>query len=171
MRTDRTSRSIVVGRVAGLYGVKGWIKVYSFTQPRQNILKYSPWFLCGAGSRRAAAVAESRVHGKALIARLEGVTDRDAAAELVGTDILVDRDQLGDTEEGEFYWTDLVGLRVVTEDGREIGVVDHLLETGANDVLVVAGDRRRLVPFVMDQVIRQVDLENGTIIVAWDPDY
>lgn len=169
--TDRMSRSVVVGRVAGLYGVKGWIKVYSFTQPRQNILNYSPWLLRGAGSRRTAEVAEARAHGKALIARLQDVADRDAAAELVGADILVDRDQFADTEAGQFYWADLVGLRVVTEDGREIGVVDHLLETGANDVLVIAGDRRQMVPFVMDQVIKRVDLTNGAIVVDWDPDY
>ena len=106
-----------------------------------------------------------------MIALLGGVDDRDSAEKLVGAEILVDRDQFGDVERDEYYWADLVGTRVVTADDQDLGVVESLFETGANDVLVVQGDRRRLVPFLLGSVIQAVDLESGIIIADWDPDF
>jgi 16S rRNA processing protein RimM len=162
---------IEVGRISGLYGVRGWVKVYSHTEPRDNILEYSPWYLKIQGKWLPVEPVEGRLHGKGVVVRLDGCTDRDAAARLVGTDIAVHRDQLPETEEGEYYWNDLIGLRVVNTGGVELGQVDNLLETGANDVLVVKGDRERLIPYTPGEAVVKVDLEAGLLTVEWDPDF
>jgi 16S rRNA processing protein RimM len=114
---------------------------------------------------------EGRVHGKGIVALLEGCNDRDQAYALIGTDVGIRRDQLPATEDGEFYWADLVGMRVETTAGTMLGHVDHLFETGANDVMVVRGDRERLIPYHWGQVIREVDLEGRLIVVDWESDF
>jgi len=165
-----SSRWVVLGRVSGLFGVKGWVKVFSDTAPRENILGYSCWYLKRGGEWQPYDLLDGRRQGKAVVARLEGCNDRDQAAELIGTDIAIPRDRLPPTQAGEYYWTDLQGLRVETLDGIDLGKVDHLFETGANDVLVAKGDRQRLIPFI-DGVIDRVDLETGLIRVDWDPEF
>ena len=114
---------------------------------------------------------EARQHGKGVVARLADCIDRDQAQALTGREIGIARDELPAAQPGEYYWHDLQGLSVVTLAGEPLGTVDHLLETGANDVLVVEGERERLIPFVMDQVIVRVDLDKGEIQVDWDKDF
>ena len=162
---------VPVGRISGLFGVHGWVKVFSYTSPRENILAYSPWFLTDGGAGRSVELVAGRRHGKGIVARLQGLTERSAAAALMGTEIAVRRAQLGPLAHGHYYWADLEGLRVVHRDGTVLGRVDHLIETGANDVLVVAGERERLVPFVVDRVILEVDVEGGLIRVDWEPEF
>jgi 16S rRNA processing protein RimM len=145
--------------------------VYSYTQPRENIIQYQPWQLNQGGDWQPRQVAEGRRHGKGVIARLADCEDRDQAMLLMDSEIGIRRDQLAAPEPGEYYWNDLQGLEVVTEKGESLGRVDHLIETGANDVLVVRGDRERLIPFVMQQVVTRVDLDAGTIQVDWDKDF
>jgi 16S rRNA processing protein RimM len=117
-------------------------------------------------------VAAGRAHGKILVARLEGCDDRDAAEALVGYEIQVPRSRLpDDLAPGEYYWADLVGLRVETLGGVELGRIARLFETGANDVIVVEGKRERLLPYVWQQVVREVDLGAGVMRVDWDPDF
>ena len=165
-----TTQPVVLGRISGLFGVRGWVKVYSYTDPREAVLDYDRWLLSGTNGWREATVAEGQRHGKTIIARLDGCIDREQAAQLVGTEIAVPRDELPEAEQGRFYWSDLEGLRVVHRDGTELGRVAYLLETGANDVLVVDGEQERLIPFVMDKVILDVDLENDRIEVDWEWD-
>jgi 16S rRNA processing protein RimM len=165
------SKMVALGQVSGVFGVRGWVKVFSHTSPSSNILSYSPWYLGGDDGWEAFEVLEGQSHGKGLIVRLAGLQDREQAANLVGRVIAVDRAQLPEPEAGEYYWTDLQGLRVQTAEGVELGRVDHLFETGANDVLVVQGDRERLVPYIWGEVIRSVDLEAGLMVVDWDPDF
>jgi len=162
---------IVVGRIVGLHGVRGWVKVVAYTEPRQNILDYRPWYLDRAGTVEQVDPVAGREQGKSLIAQISGIEDRDAAAALIGANILVNRELFAQTGSDEYYWSDLIGLRVMTTDGVTLGVVDSLLETGANDVLVVSGNRRRLIPFVTDDVVKCVDLAAGTITVDWDPEF
>jgi len=162
---------VVVGRVAGLYGVRGWIKVLSYTEPRKNILGYRPWYLERADVIEQIDLAAGREQGKGLVAQVAGIEDRDVAAGLIGANILVNRDLFAQTGSNEYYWRDLVGLRVATIEGVTLGVVESLLETGANDVLVLQGDRRRLIPFVMDDIVKRVDLDAATIVVDWDPEF
>lgn len=164
-------RKVIVGRVSGLFGVRGWLKVFSFTEPRENILAYSPWVLNRGNETIECVVAEGKIHGKGLIARIDGVDDRDAAALYVGADIRVDRDQFAGAVEGEYYWADLEGMQVETAAGQELGTVTSLFATGANDVLVVGGKRRRLIPFVVDEIVKSVDWDTRTIVVDWDPDF
>ena len=162
---------LVMGRVTAPYGVKGWLRVHAYTEAPENLLDYTPWYLATGSGWRETRPLEGRPHGKGLVVRLAGCADRDAAAAMAGTDIAVHRSQLPATAEDEYYWSDLIGLQVVTVNGTELGRVDHLLETGANDVLVVRNDRERLVPFVQGEVIRSVDLDAGVIRVDWDPDF
>jgi len=151
--------------------VRGWVRVYSYTEPRENIIQYRPWYLRRDGDWQERELVEGRQHGKGVVARLTDCDDRDKASTLIGCEIGIRRDQLPATAPGEYYWGDLEGLRVVTLEGDELGTVDHLFATGANDVLVVKGDRERLIPFVAEQVITAVDLEKGEIRVDWDKDF
>lgn len=165
-------RFVTLGRVTAAHGIQGWVKVVSDTSPRENIVRYSPWYLGPAGGRRAWEVRAGRLQGKGVVAKLGGCNDRDTAEGLVGYEIAVPRAQLPPTTvEGEFYWADLVGLRVETLDGVVLGQVERLFETGANDVIVVAGDRERLVPYLWQRVVREVDLKAGVMRVDWDPDF
>ncbi len=153
-----------------MYGVRGWVRVFSYTEPRENILQYSPWYLKKAAGRQTIEVVSGKVHGKGLIAKLESVDDRDIAARLVGLDIVISREQLPPRGDDEYYWAELVGLDVVTVDGRGLGKVDHLFATGANDVLVVKGERERLLPYTKE-CVKNVSLDDGVIRVDWDPDF
>ncbi|OAI14254.1 MULTISPECIES: ribosome maturation factor RimM [Methylomonas] len=161
-----------VGQISGVFGIKGWVKVFSYTDPRENILAYSPWCLRKNDQIREFKVLAGRRQGAAVVAELEDLDDRDAAMALMGSEILIRRQQLPEPADGEYYWTDLIGLRVVNQAAMELGVVDHLLETGANDVVVVSdGQQERLIPFLMGQTILKVDTEKGCILVDWDADF
>jgi len=164
------AQPVILGRISGLFGVRGWVKVYSYTDPREAVLNYDSWLLSGKNGWQAAKVAEGQRHGKTVIVRLEGYDDRDQAAALIGTEIGIPREALPELGGESFYWSDLEGLRVVHRDGTELGRVDHLLETGANDVMVVRGDQERLIPFVVGQVVLDVDLSQGVIEVDWEWD-
>jgi len=165
------SRRLLVGRISGVFGVKGWVKVYSYTEPRDNIVNYARWYLKRGGQWQPVELEAGRKHGKAVVVKLEGVDDRDAALALRDVDIAIDRAELERLGPEEYYWADLIGLRVVTLEGVELGRVGRLMETGANDVLVVEGDRERLIPYIRDQVIESIDLETGEIRVDWDPEF
>ena len=145
--------------------------MFSYTEPRANIVHYQPWYLRRGDDWQPRQVAEGRAHGKGVIARLEDCDDRDQALALMNYEIGVRRDQMPEPAPGEYYWNDLLGLNVVTLRNEPLGKVDHLLETGANDVLVVSGDRERLIPFVLDDVVKLVDLDAGVIQVDWDKEF
>jgi len=162
-------RMVAVGRIGGVYGLRGWVHVQSETQPIENILRYRPWHL-GERPQRFEPV-EGKRHGKGLVVRLEGCIDRDQAASLVGAEIAVPREALPPAKADEFYWVDLEGLAVETTQGLSLGRVDHLFATGANDVVCVKGERERLIPFVWDTVIREVDFDLGRLVVDWDPEF
>ena len=164
-------RRVVLGRVSGLFGVRGWVKLYSFTRPPENLLGYRELTLGADASGPQLTLEEGRRHGKTLIARFAGIDDREAAALLVGQELSVDRAELPETEGDEYYWADLTGLEVRNREGVVLGRVAGLLGTGANDVLVVRGDRERLVPFVQGQYVLEVDLDGGRMTVDWDPDF
>lgn len=161
-----------VGQVSGVFGVKGWVKVYSFTEPRENILQYSPWILQKNSQIHEVKLLGGRRQGSLVVAELQGIGDRDLAAELMGAEILIRKQQLPKASDGEYYWADLIGLEVRNQEGCKLGKVDYLLETGANDVLVVVdGDVERLIPFLQQSTILKIDLDDGLIIVDWDLDF
>ena len=151
--------------------MKGWVKVFSFTDSKENILNYSPWLLSKDGETKSVKLIDGNLQGKAVVAQLEGINDRDLAASLMGWDILIMPDQLPKAAKDEYYWSDLVGLRVETNQGVQLGVVESLLETGAIDVVVVKGERERAIPFLQGQTIINIDLDLGIMVVDWDPDF
>ncbi|WP_456404810.1 ribosome maturation factor RimM [Thiolapillus sp.] len=167
---DGPDRLVTLGRISGIHGVQGWLKIFSDTRPRENILKYSPWYLQRNQRWEKWIPVTGRRQGKLVLAKLQGCNDREAARELMDAEIAVQRAQLPKAKD-EFYWADLEGLQVITQQGVELGKVSHLFETGANDVLVVRGDRERLIPWIWKQVILDVDLEQGRMIVDWDPEF
>jgi 16S rRNA processing protein RimM len=162
---------VVLGQFAGPFGVKGWVKVKSYTEPVEGILGYRDWHVSvpGAGPRTLRPI-EGRRHGKLVVARLDGVDDRDAAAVLVDCEISVPRGDLPPTGERQHYMADLEGLEVLTTDGHVLGRLDHFVETGANPVMVVMGERERWLPLV-PHCLKAVDLAAGRIVVDWDPDF
>lgn len=162
---------VTLGKVSGVFGIKGWVKVFSYTAPMGNILGYDPWFLQVGGEWKPYKLLGGQEHPKGLVAQLEGVADRTVAESLVGSPIAVPRSCLPPLAEGEYYWFDLLGMQVVTVAGDILGTVDHLFATGANDVLVVQGERERLIPWVRGQVIRSVCLLERRIVVDWEPDF
>ena len=161
---------VVMGRVSAPFGVKGWIKVQPFTAAPANLLSYTVWWLGRDDAWVKYAVSNVQVHGRSVVAQFEGCEDREAAARFRGMQVAIPRDALPQTDANEFYWADLVGLKVVNGAAQHLGHVVRLLETGANDVLVVEGERERLIPFIAD-VVKQVDLGSGVITVDWGADY
>jgi 16S rRNA processing protein RimM len=162
--------NVTLGKIVGVFGVKGWVKVFSETRPREQIFKYSPWLLVLNGDEFEVEVLEGRQQGKGLIASLKGYTDCEDARKLVGSEILVSQESLPKTGKNEYYWSQLTGLNVVNLQGIELGKVVNLFETGANDVLVVKGEKERLIPFTEFAVI-DVDIDSSNIVVDWDEDF
>jgi 16S rRNA processing protein RimM len=163
-----------MGRISGAFGIKGWVKVQPFTEAPQSLLAYPVWWVEGETGWAPCRVEESEVHGPAVAARIAGCEDRDQAAVYRGRQVAVPRDAFPEAGENEYYWVDLIGLKVVNAAGEDLGIVTRVLETGANDVLAVEGppgnDRERLIPFI-EQVVREVDLGHGVIRVDWGSDY
>lgn len=169
---DPRQRMIAVGRLHGAFGVRGEVKLESYTEPLHAIARYQPWVLRDArGAERACEGVKVRTGGKGLIATLPGVADKDAADALRGVEILVPRSALPPPAPGEYYWVDLEGLRVVNTEGVAFGRVSHLFATGANDVLVAQGERERMIPFVQPDFIRSVDFDTGVVTVEWDAEF
>jgi len=162
------SQRIVVGRISGIHGVRGWLKVMSYTRPRNNIFNYDCWLLKQDDNWQEMVLLVGQPQGKGLIAQLEGVEDRDQARALLDADIAIERSQLVDASPGEYYWHDLIGLDVCNQQNEILGQVKELLETGANDVLVVEGKHRILIPFINECYVLEIDLENSIIRVDWD---
>jgi 16S rRNA processing protein RimM len=197
---DQASEKVILGRISGVYGVKGWLKVFSYTDPMEAIVDYSPWYIrtesLKPGHRNSRPWTQVKLeagkrHAKTVIAKLEHCDDRDAAMSYVGTEIAIENRQLAELSgDNEYYWRDLIGLRVINQQGIELGVVKSLMETGANDVLVVVSDIvpgsgsgsgheegknketvESLIPWTMNNAIIAVDLAKGVIEVDWDPDF
>lgn len=172
---------IILGKITGVFGVQGWVKVYSGTEPRSNILDYSPWYLHRDGQWQSLELEAGKVHGKGIIAHLAQCPDRDVAMGLVGAEIAIRREQLPPKAPGEYYWDDLIGLKVINQNAAVLGVVENMLETGANDVLVVRPAEAEvesgqtvsecLIPYIQGEVITEIDLEQGLMRVNWDVDY
>ena len=160
-----------MGRIVAPYGVKGWVKIEPYSASPDGLTAYASWWLGRNGAWREAKVAECALHGANLVARFEGCVERDAALALKGSEIALERDALPQNADDEFYWADLVGLKVVNAKGEELGEVAGLFDNGAHPVMrVVAGGTERLLPFV-EQVVRQVDKAEGRIRVEWELDW
>ena len=173
----QNSQETVIGRITSVFGVKGWLKVFSYTDPKEGILNYRDWTLELDGKRIPAKLEEGRRQEQGIVVRLKGIDDRDVALKYRGADVKVSTQELPKLPDGEYYWYQLEGLEVATAEGECLGTVHHLIETGSNDVLVVrasAGSidqRERLIPYLPEQVVREVDLTAGRMVVDWDPEF
>lgn len=165
-------RWVALGNLAGAYGVRGWVKVRSHTDPKDNILGYSPWRIERQGGSKDYKVLSGRVQGGFVVAHLEGLDVREEAVALAGATVSVPRRSLPDLPKGQYYWTDLIGLRVSNQEGVDFGSITHLFETGANDVLVADdGVRERFIPYVLGSYVLEVDLTKGRMLVDWDAEF
>lgn len=161
---------VVMGRIHTPYGIRGWVNIFPDTEILDSLLDYPTWWINTQDAWRELELEVAKVHGDHLVAKLKGIDDRDQAFQLKGRQIAVPRSQLPEPEAGEYYWSDLVGMAVNNLQQIDFGRVDEVFATGANDVLVVKGDRERLIPFV-DQVVQTVDPQNRRIVVDWDADF
>lgn len=179
-----TSEKVILGRITGVYGVKGWLKVFSYTDPMESIVDYSPWYIRPENRKKSPwtklKLKAGKRHAKTVVVKFEHCNDRDAAQAYIGSEIAIESGQLEDLgDSDEYYWHDLIGLRVINQQGIELGVVKKLMGTGANDVLVVASEtesdeaevKEHLIPWTMHMAIIAVDLEQGVIEVDWDQDF
>jgi len=161
---------LVMGRIAAPFGVKGWVKVQTFCEDPGTLMDFESWRVGRGEQQKQYTVEAIQDHSNTLVAKLVGIDDRDAAYALRGQEISVAKNELPPPEENEFYWSDLIGLKAVNREGVELGRVDSLLETGAQDVLVIKGTREHLIPFVA-AFVGKVDVAGGTIEVDWGEDY
>lgn len=162
---------MVIGRFGRPHGIKGFVTVHSFTEPRENILAYSRWHALIQKQRQPLKLLHIEVQVKSIIARVEGYDERELAAKLTNVDILVPATELPVLPSGEYYWHQLVGMRVINEQGKIFGEVSEVMSTGSNDVLVVQGDKRYLIPYLRDHFILDIDDNQKIITVDWDPDF
>lgn len=167
-----------MGRISAPFGIKGWIRVQTYTRAISGLTSYPTWWVSSAGGWREVEVEQSQAQGADVVAKLAGCDDRDVAAGLKGQQVAIPREAFPPTEQGEFYWADLIGLSVKNTDGQDFGVVTSMMETGANDVMVVQQSatgsqehgRERLIPFIAD-VVKRVDIAASLIEVEWGADF
>ena len=160
---------IVIGKIGATYGIRGWLKIHSYTEFGANILEYKPWYLSRLQNEwYAVDVEDGKMHGKGVIAKFAGVNSPEEARLLIGKEIAIHRSQLPTLQKNEYYWSDLEGLTVINQAGQTLGKVIYLIETGSNDVLVIKGDKEYAIPYLPGTVILNVDLEKHEIHVDWE---
>lgn len=176
-QVNAPEQPLVVGRITSVYGVKGWVKLYSHTDPIEGIFKYSRWWLKTSKGWRPIELNQGRLQGRGLVTAVKGYSDRDQVKEICGSDVYIDAQELPKLDEGDYYWSQIEGLKVTTKEGIFLGEVKQLMETGANDVLVVRAcegshDREeRLIPYVPDMYVLNINLEQQSMLVDWDPEF
>ena len=159
---------VILGRISGLYGIKGWVKVFSYTEPRDSILNYKDLYIGQKKDWQPIRISDGRSHGKSIILKFEDFKDRTDAETLIDKEIATKRDSLPKLKDGHYYWSDLIGLRVIQINGNELGIVKKFIETGSHDVMVVEGSQEILIPFVYKDIIKNVDLMKQCIEVDWN---
>ncbi len=168
---DNPTDWVVIGRFGRPHGIKGYITVLSFTEPRENMLHYTDWNVCIKEQWLPLKILSTEVNNKFILVQVDGYAEREQVACLTNSDIAVKRAQLPTLSPGEYYWHQLVGMQVVTQQGKLLGNVTEVMATGANDVLVVLGERRHLVPYILDDCVISINDAQRLITVNWDPDF
>jgi 16S rRNA processing protein RimM len=163
---------VIVGRIGKSYGIKGWVHIYSFTDPIENLLRYQPWLIADKHKNwRELVIDSTKPHGNGLVAKFNEISSPETAKAYVNLELGVKRSQLPKLEHNEYYWHDLVGLTVINQQGETLGKVSQMLATGANDVMVVDGEKEYLIPFLFDRFVINVDQAKKQITVDWDADF
>lgn len=167
---DKQNKRVIIGCLGAAFGVQGYLKVNSYTTPKTNILDYPDWQVQHQGQWQPLPIERLKQQGDGIVLKIKGIDDRDIAKTYTNDLIAINRDELPDTSSDEFYWTDLEGLTVKTTTGETLGTIIEMRDTGANDVMIIKGEKRHLVPFI-DGVLISVDLEQQLVIVDWDHDF
>lgn len=162
---------VIIGRFGRPHGIKGFVTITSFTEPRDNLIHYTDWHAYVRFQWLPLKVSQLEVRNKSIIAKIEGYDDREAVGQLTNVDIAIKSAQLPVLEAGEYYWSQLIGMQVVDEQGASLGKVEEMLSTGANDVLVVVGEKRHLIPYLPGRSIIEINDSQRTITVDWDKDF
>ena len=162
-------KKIYLGKITGAHGIKGWLKIQSFSSPPENILNYPSWIINNQGEEDFYSIEQGRKQNKKIVVKLENIDDRNTAESLINSKILILRSDLPKLSNENYYWSDLVGLSVLNSEETVIGKIESLIETGANDVMVIITlkDERILIPFVMHEIIKEVNVEQNYIKIDW----
>tara|TARA_X000000368_G_scaffold74052_1_gene54470 strand:+ start:156 stop:674 length:519 start_codon:yes stop_codon:yes gene_type:complete len=163
-------KKLLVGKINGFFGLQGWVKVFSYTSPRSNILNYSPWSIKFEDIFQEIDVIKGREQSKTIVAHIKGIDNREDSQKFIGKDVYIDKDQLPELKEGKYYWHELIGFKVINNNQENLGVVDYFVETGANDVLVVRGKKEHWIPYIEPFLI-SIDTQNKEILVDWDKNF
>ena len=165
------NKFVVMGKVVGSHGIKGWLKIQPFTEDINTLGKFSSWFLSKNESEwKEFKIESSSIKGRTLLSKIENVNDRNEADKFKSFLIGINKIDLPVLEKGKYYWSDLISLEVINEVGFNCGVIDSIMETGSNDVLVIKGEKETLIPY-LDNVILKIDLEKKNVLVDWDENF
>ena len=167
---QENNKKLLVGKINGFFGLQGWVKVFSYTNPRTNILNYSPWSIKVDGNFQSIDITSGREQSKTIVAHIKGVDNREDSQKFIGQDIYINKEQLPELTQGEYYWHELIGFDVINKDEEQLGTVDYFVETGANDVLVVKGKKEYWIPYI-EPFLVSIDSKNNKILVDWDKDF
>jgi 16S rRNA processing protein RimM len=167
---QENNKKLLVGKINGFFGLQGWVKVFSYTNPRTNILNYSPWSIKVDGNFQSIDITSGREQSKTIVAHIKGVDNREDSQRFIGQDIYINKEQLPELTQGEYYWHELIGFDVINKDEERLGTVDYFVETGANDVLVVKGKKEYWIPYI-EPFLVSIDSKNNKILVDWDKDF
>ena len=167
---QENNKKLLVGKINGFFGLQGWVKVFSYTNPRTNILNYSPWSIKVDGNFQSIDIANGREQSKTIVAHIKGIDNREDSQKFIGQDIYINKEQLPELTQGEYYWHELIGFDVINKDEEQLGTVDYFVETGANDVLVVKGKKEYWIPYI-EPFLVSIDSKNNKILVDWDKDF
>ena len=163
-------KKLLVGKINGFFGVQGWVKIFSYTKPRKNILEYQPWYFVDNETYKVIEITSGREQSKTIVAHVKGIDSRYQAGQLIGQNLYIDKDQLPELDDDEHYWHELNGFRVINNNGVDLGLVDYLVDTGSNNVLVTKGDKEYWIPYIEPYLV-SVDQQNRVIIVDWGENF
>ena len=163
-------KKLLVGKINGFFGVQGWVKIFSYTKPRKNILEYQPWYFVDNETYKVIEITSGREQSKTIVAQVKGINNRDEALQLIGKNLYINKDQLPELDNDAHYWHELTGFRVINRNKVDLGVVDYLVDTGSNHVLVTKGEIEHWIPYI-DPFLDSVDKQKKVIIVDWDENF
>ena len=167
---QENNKKLLVGKINGFFGLQGWVKVFSYTNPRTNILNYSPWSIKVDGNFQSIDITSGREQSKTIVAHIQGIDNREDSQKFIGQDIYINKEQPPEFTQGEYYLYALTGFDVINKDEEQLGTVDYFVETGANDVLVVKGKKEYWIPYI-EPFLVSIDSKNNKILVDWDKDF
>ena len=163
-------KKLLVGKINGFFGVQGWVKIFSYTKPRKNILEYQPWYFVDNETYKVIEITSGREQSKTIVAQVKVINNRDEALQLIGKDLYINKDQLPELDNDAHYWHELTGFRVINKNEVDLGIVDYFVDTGSNHVLVIKGETEHWIPYI-EPFLVSVDKHKKVISVDWDENF